>query len=62
MCLVYFNHEELETLKQLIIFLFDTADDVKDPHLWEDTKMMYDKVNDAMKTYGGVVGDEMNGE
>jgi hypothetical protein len=57
--LVYFDRNEIETLKMLILYLYDSADHDEDAHLWKDTHWFHEKIKTSMATYGEVVNDDM---
>ena len=59
--LVFFNRDEIEKLKMLVFYLYDSANEDQDPDLWMDTEWFHHKIRDAMKTYGRVVNDDMSG-
>lgn len=62
MMIVYFGRDEIETLKMLVLYLYECADADEDARLWTDTNWLHKKIRKAMQTYGHVVDDDMNGD
>lgn len=58
--LIFFNRNELHTLKMICLFMFDMANEQQDADLYTDAEWFRDKIKHAMKQYGKVVDDDMN--